>query len=221
MCSASHQPAAIPTKTLFLYRPFVCAHQYSWWVRNKEFIPSTYKHTHFCIAESPWREYDSEWTTFSSFTKLQWLMAILCHSCQTPSLLCHTLIYTVYTWSPISKHSLSEHYERFHFLPLLLLLLLLNLHFNHLLCTLWYPLPLCVSAQFFPDIPFFCVIGGWNIYWPASHRVRVSVSSTWNAHGKMGKLEHNMNVGSTRASNHYETYLDMLIQRMRESIQSL
>lgn len=90
--STSHQPAAMPTKTLFLYRPFVCAHQYSWWVRNKEFMPSTHKHTHtkLCIAESPWRECDSEWTTFSSFTKLQWLMAILCHSRQTPSHCCTT-----------------------------------------------------------------------------------------------------------------------------------
>lgn len=33
----------------------------------------------------------------------------------------------------------------------------------------------------------------------------------------MGKLEHNMNVGSTRASNHYETYLDMLIHTDIES----
>lgn len=50
------------------------------------------------------------------------------------------------------------------------------------------------TNSFSLDFFLVVVIGGWNIYWPASHRICVG---TWNAHSEMGKLEHNMNVGGT------------------------
>lgn len=65
---------------------------------------------------------------------------------------------------------------------------------------------LCVSVQFFPDIFFssFFLGGGWNIYWPASHRVCVEYEMRMVKWGK--KLEHDTNVSGARASNHYETF---------------
>lgn len=121
-------------------------------------------------------------------------------------------------------HTLGFQYQNTHthtirtlwMIPLFLLLLLLpllNLHFNHLLYTLWYPLPLYVSAEFFPDILLF-----FRRHWGMKYLLTCQpwcLCSERNAHGKMRKLEHNMNVESTSIKPLWDI-LDMLIHRTFE-----